>query len=62
MKEILIEQMLFGDYRVNVWDENKNSVLDKEYFCRGLTSATLTAHAIKIDLFPDARVAYYPPL
>ena len=47
---IEIEQMLFGDYRVQVWDENLNSMLDREYFCRGKLSATLTA--LKIRTLP----------
>ncbi len=48
---IEIEKMLFGDYRVQVWDENLNSALDREYFCRGYESALNTALEIQKDLF-----------
>lgn len=44
---IEIEQMMFGDYRVQVWDENLSSLLDREYFCRGFGSAVATAHEIR---------------
>lgn len=44
---IEIEKMLFGDYRVQVWDENLSSALDREYFCRGFDSALLTALNIR---------------
>jgi hypothetical protein len=44
---IEIETMMFGDFRVQVWDENNNSLLDREYFCRGLQSALMTAFAIR---------------
>lgn len=44
---IEIEQMMFGDYRVQVWDENLSSMLDREYFCRGFDSALLTALNIR---------------
>lgn len=44
---IEIEKMLFGDYRVQVWDENLNSALDREYFCRSYGSALLTALEIR---------------
>lgn len=47
MKQIEIERMLFGDYRVQVWDENLQSLLDREYFCRGYASALLTALEIR---------------
>lgn len=47
MMTIEIEKMLFGDYRVQVWDENLNSALDKEYFCRGYASALLTSLDIR---------------
>lgn len=46
-KHIEIEKMLFGDYRVQVWDENLNSMLDREYFCRGYMSALMTANQIR---------------
>lgn len=59
--EILIEPMLFGDYRVNVWDENLNSMLDREYFCRGILSAQLTAEAVRQDLFPELPIKYFDP-
>lgn len=45
--KIEIERMLFGDYRVQVWDENLNSALDREYFCRGYASALMTALDIR---------------
>lgn len=48
--------MLFGDYRVQVWDENLSSMLDREYFCRGFESATKTALLVKTDLFPGLSV------
>ena len=57
---ILIEKMLFGDYRVGVWDENLNSMLDKDYFCRGLPAAILTAQAVKNDLFPELEIETSP--
>ena len=50
-EHIEIEKMLFGDYRVQVWDENLNSKLDREYFCRGFGSAHLTAIAVQEELF-----------
>ncbi len=40
---IEIEKMMFGDYRVQIWDEHLDSMLDREYFCRGWGSALLTA-------------------
>jgi len=46
-QHIEIEEMLFGDYRVQVWDENLCSMLDREYFCRGYESALATAYAIR---------------
>ncbi len=55
---IEVESMMFGDFRVQVWDENQDSLLDREYFCRGLQSAVETAEAIrtlpnfeKLDIF-----------
>lgn len=56
MKYISIERMLFGDYRVQVWNEELNSLLDREYFCHGYESALLTAEGIKKDLFPDLEI------
>jgi hypothetical protein len=47
MKHIEIEKMLFGDYRVQVWNEDLNSELDREYFCRGYASALITALEIR---------------
>lgn len=47
IEHIEIEKMLFGDYRVQVCDKNLNSMLDREYFCRGFGSAILTAENIK---------------
>lgn len=55
---IEIEKMLFGDYRVQVWDENLNSQLDREYFCRGIKSAVETANEIKKDLYPELEIYY----
>jgi hypothetical protein len=46
-KHIEIEQMLFGDYRVQVWNDRFDSELDREYFCRGELSAKLTAFEIR---------------
>lgn len=48
---IEIEKMLFGDYRVQVWDETLDSLLDREYFCRGYASALMTA--IEIRTLPN---------
>lgn len=48
--QIEIEKMLYGDYRVQVWDKNLNSALDREYFCRGYESACLTAIEIQNNL------------
>lgn len=48
---IEIEKMMFGDYRVQVWDETLDSLLDREYFCRGYQSALLTA--IEIRTLPN---------
>ncbi len=44
---IEIEKMMFGDYRVQVWDERLDSLLDREYFCRGYASALMTAIDIR---------------
>lgn len=55
---IEIEKMLFGDFRVQVWDENFNSLLDREYFVRGFESAVLTAENIQFDLFPKLPIYY----
>ncbi len=38
---------MFGDYRVQVWNENLQSELDTEYFCRGYESALLTAIQVR---------------
>lgn len=46
---IQIEKMLYGDFRVQVWDKNLNSLLDKEYFCCGFNSALQTAMSVKLD-------------
>lgn len=53
---IEIEQMLFGDYRVQVWDERLDSMLDREYFCRGIGSAVHTAINLQHDTFPELPV------
>ena len=45
--KIEIEQMMFGDFRVQVWRDNLDSALDREYFCRGYESAFLTALEIR---------------
>jgi len=56
---IEIEKMLFGDYRVQVWDENLNSRLDREYFCRGYASALFTAIDIRtLDGFSELPIYY----
>jgi len=44
---IEIERMMFGDYRVQVWNKELQSELDREYFCRGYTSAYQTAIEIR---------------
>lgn len=46
---IQIEKMLYGDFRVQVWDKNLNSLLDREYFCCGFNSALQTAMSVKLD-------------
>ena len=53
---ILIEPMLFGDYRVQVWDERLDSKLDREYFVRGRDAAIICALRVQADLFPDLKV------
>ena len=57
-KWIEIEKMLFGDYRVQVWNENLNSCLDREYFCRGYSSAFMTALEIQESLFKGLEIKY----
>ncbi len=57
---ISVEKMLFGDYRVQVWDKNLNSMLDREYFCRGETSALMTAMEIQNSLFPGLEIKHEP--
>ncbi len=56
--QIEIEKMLFGDYRVQVWDKNLSSMLDREYFCRGFESACFTALSIRESLFKDLPIFY----
>ncbi len=56
---IAVEQMLFGDYRVQVWDENQNSLLDREYFCCGELSALMTASELSKGLFSDLPIYEY---
>lgn len=56
---IEIEKMLFGDYRVQVWDSSLNSLLDREYFCRGYDSAVLTAYNIRtLETFNKFPIQY----
>lgn len=55
---ISIEKMLFGDYRVQVWDENLNSLLNRQYFCRGEKSAFFTALEIQNSLFPELKIKH----
>lgn len=56
---IAVEPLLFGDYRVQVWDEHCESMLNREYFVRGLTAATLTAENIKKDMFKNLEIRFY---
>lgn len=56
MSYISIEPMLFWDYRVQVWNDNLSSKLDREYFCRWFDSALLTAQLVKKDMFPDLEI------
>ncbi len=56
--KIQIEKMLFGDYRVQVWNDDLSSALDREYFCRGYASAFLTAIEIKENLFNGLPIHY----
>lgn len=58
-KYIAVEKMLFGDYRVQVWDSNNDSCLDREYFCRGKESAVLTAFEIQRSLFGGLPIYIY---
>lgn len=55
-RHILIEPMMFGDWRVAVWDENLNGMLDKDYFIRGEQAAIMVALEVKKDLFPDLEI------
>lgn len=55
---IEIERMLFGDYRVQVWDKDLNSMLDREYFCRGFESALETAVQVEDSLFQGLPIYY----
>lgn len=57
---ISIEEILFGDFRVNVWDEQLNSALDREYFCRGYESALATAVLVQSDFFPYCEIRMSP--
>ncbi len=57
---IAVEPLLFGDYRVQVWDEHCESLLDREYFVRGFTAALLTAESIKQDMFSHLDIEIYP--
>ena len=61
--KIEIEQMMFGDYRVQVWTDNLDSALDREYFCRGYESAIFTALEIrtisgfeKLDIYYQGKL------
>lgn len=53
---IEIEKLLFGDFRVQVWDDNFVGQLDREYFCRGLLSAIMTADKVQSDMFPHLTI------
>lgn len=54
---IEIEPMLFGDYRVQVWNKDLDSELDREYFCRSYASALLTAIDIRtLPRFADLQI------
>lgn len=55
-KHIEIEKMLFGDYRVQVWDEQLDSMLDREYFCRSWESALMTAICVQLDFYPELYI------
>lgn len=55
---IEIEQMLYGDFRVQVWNDYLNSMLDREYFCRGYASANSTAVKLQKDMFPQYAIYY----
>lgn len=56
---IEIEKMLFDDYRVQVWDKDLMSLLDREYFCRGYASALLTAREIRtMEKFAQLPIYY----
>lgn len=56
---IEIEKMLYGDYRVQVWDDELNSQLDREYFCCGYDSALLTAYNIRtLPNFEELPIQY----
>lgn len=56
---IEIDKMLLGDYRVQVWDKNLSSALDREYFCRGYASALMTAYEIRsMESFEGLPIYY----
>lgn len=55
-KKIEIEPMLYGDYRISVWDDDNEPLLDKPYFCRGLQSAYLTATTVRDEMFKDLKI------
>lgn len=61
-KHIEIEKMMFGDYRVQVWDETVygawDSLLDREYFCHGYDSALLTATGIQESMFKGLPIFF----
>lgn len=48
-----ITQMLYDHYAVDIWDENLESTLDRQYFCAGYMSALFTAGVIE-----DGRPVY----
>lgn len=55
---IEIEKMLFGDYRVQVWDKDLDSRLDREYFCRGWVSALYTAKDLQSTMFKGLPIQF----
>ena len=57
MKEIAIETLLFGDYAVAVYD-NQELILDKKYYCAGLTSAVETAKELQ-KKYQDYQITTY---
>lgn len=55
MYTIEIEQLLFEDFNISVYDESKNLILDKKYLCRWYSSALLTAYRLLVN-YPWSKI------